>query len=178
MILAILLIFPIMAVAQHGKESRGNNKNDRQVGHGYIHSHGPKTSVEKREGRQQPATRGHNYVDKPGHPNAPHVDRNSRWVGHDADRGDPHYHLDHPWQHGHFTGGFGRSHVWHLQGGGPSRFWFSGFYFSVAPYDLQFCNNWNWNGDEIVIFQDPDHLGWYLAYDVRLGTYVHVLFLG
>jgi len=119
-----------------------------------------------------------NYVDKAGHPNAPHVHSNGKWVGHDSGPNDAHYHIDHPWAHGHFTGGFGPKHVWRIEGGNRERFWFGGFAFSIFPVDYGFCDDWNWGTDQIVVYEDPDHDGLYLAYNVRLGTYCHVEYLG
>jgi hypothetical protein len=94
-------------------------------------------------------------VDKKGHPNVPHVDaKNDKWVGHDSGPNDPRYQIAQPWAHGHFSGGFGPQHVFVLGGGNRERFWFNNFYW------------------------DPDHIGWYLAYNPRLGTYAHVEYLG
>jgi hypothetical protein len=128
---------------------------------------------------QEPTQGARGVRDVPEHPDAPHVDaRNDHWVGHTGGRGNLNFHLDHPWEHGHFTGPIGPQHIWRLGGGVRERFNAGGFYFSVAPYDYAYINDWLWDSDDIVIYADPDDDGWYLAYNVRLGTYVHVMYLG
>lgn len=156
------------------------------VGGGYIPQHGPPSAPARPAAR--PAPRGNAptpqppprvVAEHPGHPNAPHVDVESgRWVGHETGRADVNYHLDHPWEHGHFPGSIGPTRVYRLTGGNPQRFGFGGYFFSIAPWDVAYANDWLWDTDDIVLYSDPDHPGWYLAYNVRLGTYVHVLFLG
>jgi hypothetical protein len=159
--LIALLAFSVPAFAQH------ENRPKAAPAHGPSAYHGTPKSYEP----------NHNFSDRAGHSSAPHVD-GKHWVGHDTGANDPHYHLDTPWAHGHFSGGFGPSFRWRLGGGGPGRFWFNGWYWSVAPYDVGYCDGWLWDSDEIIIYEDPDHIGWYLAYNVRLGTYVHVMYLG
>jgi hypothetical protein len=130
---------------------------------------------------QQPAAQPQNRmaVDKAGHPDVPHVHaKNDQWVGHSSGRNDPHYQIAQPWAHGRFSGGFGPQHVFVLGGGNRERFWFNNFYWDIAPYDYYVVQGWNWDGDQIVIYEDPDHDGWYLAYNPRLGTYAHVEYLG
>lgn len=161
-------------------QSRAPQTQRPEVGHGYIPSRGPTRSarpVPPAHQQQPPETdRRPSHSDQNGHPAAPHVHaRTGQWVGSGRDE---HYHLDHPWEHGHFPGEVGRSYVYRLVGGGPTRFQFGAFFWSVAPYDVDDCADWLWDSDDIVIYADPDNDGWYLAYNVRLGTYVHVMYLG
>jgi hypothetical protein len=203
-LLAVLLILSLAAFAQQRGGSGGHPQGGGggqhpsggggthagpQVGGGHIPAHGPTPN----RGGAQPQ-RGNaggggrpaggeqarpSYRDQQGHPEAPHVHANGdQWVGHGGGRNDARYHQDHVWEHGRFGGEIGRNHIYRLEGGGRDRFRFGGFFWGVAPYDFDYTSDWLWDSDDIVIYDDPDHPGWYLAYNTRLGTYAHVQYLG
>ena len=190
--LALMLFAGIPVFAQAHQEHGGashpapqahaapQSHGEHGVGGGYIPNRGPAPTHAPAHlaPHSIPAQNEHrSFRDAEGHPEAPHVHaENDRWIGHQGH--DVRYHLDHPWEHGRFTAGIGPRHVWRLGGGSAERFGVGGFFFSIAAPDIAFANGWLWDSDDIVIYDDPDDPGYYLAYNVRLGTYVHVLYLG
>jgi hypothetical protein len=110
----------------------------------------------------------------------PFVDRDAHWVGHDSGPRDLRYRVETPWPHGRFREAIGPGHRYRLGGFDPARhvFWFGSSLFLIAAADWAYADDWSWNADEIVLYPDPDHPGWYLAYNTRTGTYVHVQYNG
>lgn len=200
----VLIAFPAMCVFVYmgqlvygqgrGEEKKQGEEHGQQAGQQHFPEHGPARGTaqprpeahgaapqapqggrpEVRGGQPQPA-RPEERGETPNRGSVatrPHVE-GQQWVQHEQVP-----RIDHPYPHGQFRLGFGASHVFHIQGGNRERFWFNGNYFEVAPVDWAYVADWNWNGDPIAIYDDPDDPGYYLAYNGRLGTYVHVIFLG
>jgi hypothetical protein len=115
-----------------------------------------------------------------GHINStPHVNNNT-WYGH-AKPNDARFHLDHPWEHGRFEH-IGPSYRYNIVRIDPNlhRFWLpNGYYFDIAAWDWALAQDWCWTcGDDFVVYEDPDHPGWYLLYNLMTGAFVHVMYMG
>lgn len=126
------------------------------------------------EFRREEERRDNGEIDR-----SPHVSHD-RWYGHDAPN-DARYHVAHPFEHGHFEH-FGPSYRYNVVriDRDAHRFWFNGgFFFQIAPWDWALVSDWCWDcGDNFVVYDDPDHPGWYLVYNAETGSYVHAQYMG
>jgi hypothetical protein len=109
----------------------------------------------------------------------PHVN-NDRWFGHDSPN-DPRFHFDHPWEHGRLER-IGPSFQYRIGGidSTARRFWFTGgAFFEIPAWDWTQSEYWCWKcADDYVVYQDPDHPGWYLLYSMETAMFTHVQYLG
>lgn len=176
-------------VESHG--DRGDR--GRTYEQGARPSYGSRPDYRKRDDHDQSSShvdrdyhgndRGYHGNDRPDRNDHYRVDARYRtdYDYRDRDRGyrpSPGYRVGYGW-HGGFSHDYiGPRHRWRLEGGGRDRFSFRGFYFRVAAYDYSYADDWYWDRDDVIIYDDPDESGCYLAYNTRLGTYLHVTFDG
>ena len=59
-----------------------------------------------------------------------------------------------------------------------ARFWFGGSNFSVAEFDFAYFNDWLWDRDEIVLYDEPDRDASYLVLQREAGYIYYVHYLG
>jgi hypothetical protein len=167
--IALILAAALPALPQRpGGESRGNAPRANQ---GHVPAPPP---------RREPAARPEPERREGGRVNStPHVN-NDHWYGHDKPN-DKRYHFDHPFEHGRFEH-FGPSFRYNIEriDRDHHRFWLpGGFYFEVAAWDWPICADWCWDcADDFTIYEDSDHAGWYLLYNVHTGVYVHINYMG
>ena len=49
----------------------------------------------------------------------------------------------------------------------------------MAAWDWPICAEWCWDGGaDDVIYEDADHIGWYLLYNAQTGAHVCVIYQG
>jgi len=161
------------AFAQHNEgQHEEASHNPPRANQGHV----PPPPPARTNPRAKPETE---HVDAKRSNNTPHVN-NDHWYGHDAPN-DARYKLAKPFEHGHFdhAGASYRYSIIKIDRD-HHRFWFpGGFYFEVAAWDWPICVGWCWDcAVDFVIYEDPDHPGWYLLYNVQTGVYVHVQYMG
>jgi hypothetical protein len=166
---------PVLIAApptQSHESHQQNHQNAPRANQGRIPPAPPKANAQNF--RREEEHRQNGSVD-----HTPHVS-NDHWYGHDAPN-DKRFHIDHPFPHGRF-GHFGPSYRYSVTriDHDHHRFWFpGGFYFQIADWDWPLAADWCWDcGDDFVVYEDPDHIGWYLLYNIHTGVYVHVTYLG
>lgn len=102
----ILLAFALVlfTIPLYAQDNRGGGQEHSQAHSAPAHpapAHGPEPY--RSHAGNAPAERN---VAPPERGEVPHVDERGNWIGHDSGPYDGHYHVAHPFEHGHFSGGF------------------------------------------------------------------------
>jgi len=200
-IVALVLALPAFSQhqgeEQHPNEARPGQQQPSGQQHGQTHGEMQRPAQPAQPVHNQPrANQGHIPPPPPqrargakpqaerwggGRVNStPHVN-NNQWYGRDRPN-DKRYHLDHPFERGRFEH-FGPAYRYNIARVDPNlhRVWLpDGYYFEVSSWDWPLASTWCWTcgGDDFVIYEDPDHPGWYLLYNLYTGAFVHVLYMG
>ncbi len=171
---------------QNGGYSVGSHENNGDYGRGNDRPYGNSNNGNYRpdrnargNGNDRDYRNDRSYNDR-SYNDRSYNDRNYRVYGNNdrVYRNSPGYRVGGGWSGGFSHDYIGPRHVWRLEGGNRDRFFFRGFYFNVASYDYPYAADWYWDRDNIIIYDDPDNSGCYLAFNTRLGTYLHVVFQG
>jgi len=108
------------------------------------------------------------------------VDGSGRFAKSPAFLADPRFRQARPFEHGRF-GRVGPSYRYSVSRFDRvgHRFWLGGAGFLVASFDWPLAVDWCWDcGDDFVVYDDPDHPGWYLLYNTQTGAYIHAQYGG
>jgi len=173
---ALALLIAVPSFAQRPEE-RNNERQaqEHRDGPRANQGHIPQAPPPKRDVHAKPEVERHDTRVN----SVPHVS-NDHWYGHDRPN-DRRYVVAHPFEHGHFEhiGASYRYNVLRIDRD-HHRFWFpGGFYFEVASWDWGLCSDWCWDcGEDFTVYDDPDHPGYYLLYNIHTGGYVHVTYMG
>jgi hypothetical protein len=174
---AVVSMLPAAAFAQghHGDhhDSRSQHGNGRAAERAPAHNsdRGKHRGWEHESRHQYPQ----GYHDRSDRVRA-RANYEARYHGHFNDHV---YRVPQGWGHRSFSRDYiGPRHVWRIEGGRRDRFRVRGAYFQVATYDYRYADRWYFDRDNVVIYDDPDNAGYYLAFNVRLGSYLHVVYMG
>jgi len=169
--LALCIAVPLFAQRPEERRTEEHHEGPR-ANQGHI----PQAPPPKRDAHAKPEVERHDSRVN----SVPHVN-NDHWYGHDRPN-DRRYVVSHPFEHGHFEH-IGPSYRYRVErfDRDHHRFWFpGGFGFEIASWDWALAADWCWDcsADDFTIYDDPDHVGWYLLYNIHTGAYIHVQYIG
>ncbi|MEO8448431.1 MAG: hypothetical protein ABI647_01500 [Gemmatimonadota bacterium] len=168
-LLAALSVTAQSAAAQRPQEARKGRERARE--------HAPPPAPARRPRPDVRPTGEHRPTG--GNDDRPHVSR-GRWYGH-ATPNDSRFRLARPFEHGRFVR-LGPRYRYRVDRFDRAlhRLWIpGGAYFEIASWDWDLISDWwDCSRDDFVVYDDPDHIGWYLLYYLPTGAYVHVQYLG